>query len=55
MTAEEIADRLTRRPDLPINALRVKKLYALCSRMGVDPADVLALLSDDVREQVTSL
>ena len=50
MSPEEIADRLTRRPDLPINALRVKKFYALCARMGVDPADVMIYLPQDVRE-----
>lgn len=52
MTAEEIADRLVRREDLPITALRVRKLQALCLRMGVPLADVLVLLTDEQRAAV---
>jgi hypothetical protein len=50
--AEEIADRLVRREDLGITHLRVLKLQALCQRMGVPLADVLACLTDEQRQAV---
>jgi hypothetical protein len=52
MKAEEIADRLVRREDLGITPLRVKKLQALCQRMGVPLAEVLTYLTPDQRKAV---
>lgn len=50
MKAPEIADRLVRSlaKDATHHERTLLKLQALCRRMGVESADVLVLLPDDV-------
>jgi len=51
MTPQEIADALTGRLITPV---RVQKFRLLCQRMKVNEADVLALMSEEDREKVTT-
>lgn len=55
MKAPQIAERLARSLEKDATHLdrTAAKFQALCRRAGVDPADVLALVSDEIRAQVT--
>ena len=52
MTAQEIADRVTTQD---LTGRRFQKLEALCLRMKVNLADVIALLPEQARTQAESL
>jgi DNA-binding Xre family transcriptional regulator len=52
MTAQEVADRVV---TADLTGLRFAKLEALCTRMKVNLADVIALLPAEARVQAEAL